>query len=195
MILDITCYGNPVLRETGKKIEPIDDGIRSLVEDMIETMHEASGIGLAAQQIGKAIQLAVIDIPAEIETPSRMWIEGRRVDWSEYMPLILINPQLQTVKKKDTAEEGCLSFPGINAKITRPARTTCTCLDLEGKQFTFDADGLLGRAIQHEVDHLNGVLFTDHMDPADKRNLREEIETIRQQGLEQSRESTTTNSH
>lgn len=189
MILDITYYGNPVLRTSGEKIEAIDETTRALVQDMIETMHEASGIGLAAQQIGRALQLAVIDIPAEIETPSRMWIEDRRVDWSEYMPLVLINPVCSTIKKKDTAEEGCLSFPGISASITRPSRVTCTCRNLEGETWTFDADGLLGRAVQHEVDHLNGVLFTDHMDPAEKRHLREEIETIRQQGLEQSQES------
>jgi len=187
MILDITFYGNPVLRQSGAEVGPVDDQIRSLAENMIETMHEASGIGLAAQQIGQALQLAVIDIPAEIDSPSRMWIDGRRVDWSEYMPLILINPKLETVKKKDTAEEGCLSFPGISAKITRPSRISCTCLDLEGQPFTFEADGLLGRAVQHEVDHLNGVLFTDHMDPVDKRNLREKIEEIRQEGLEQSK--------
>lgn len=183
MILEIKLYGNPVLRQKGAKIESVTPEIKQLADDMLETMYEASGIGLAAQQIGKAIQLAVIDIPEEIETPSRMWVDGKPVDKSEYMPMVLINPELKTIKKKDSAEEGCLSFPGINATITRPSRVVCTCLDINGNELKFEADGLLGRAVQHEVDHLNGVLFTDHMIPEEKRMLRQEIETIRAEGI------------
>jgi len=183
MILDITLYGNPILRQAGSPVESVTPEIKQLVNDMLETMYDAAGIGLAAQQIGKALQIAVIDIPAEIETPSRMWIDGKRVEISEFMPLILINPELKTIKKKDMAEEGCLSFPGIHAQITRPSRVSCSCLDMTGSPLKFEADGLLGRAVQHEVDHLNGVLFTDHMIPEEKRSLREDIETVRAQGL------------
>ncbi len=183
MILPITLYGNPILRKKGTPIEAVTPEIKQLANDMLETMYHASGIGLAAQQIGKAIQLAVIDIPEEIETPSRMWINGQPVPKADYMPMVLINPELKTIKKKDTAEEGCLSFPNINADITRPSRVACKCLDLEGKPLEFEADGLLGRAVQHEVDHLNGILFTDHMIPEEKRALREDIENVRAQGL------------
>jgi peptide deformylase len=183
MTLEITLYGNPILRQTGKKIESITPEIRQLADEMLATMYEAAGIGLAAQQIGQALQMAVIDIPEEVETPSRMWIDGKPVNKADYMPMVLINPELKTVKKKDTAEEGCLSFPGINADITRPTRVACTCQDLNGNTLKFEADGLLGRAVQHEFDHLNGILFTDHMIPEEKRALREEIETVRAQGL------------
>ncbi len=183
MILDITFYGNPILRQQGKPIDSVTPEIKQLANDMLETMYEAAGIGLAAQQIGKALQIAVIDIPEEIETPSRMWIDGKPVDKADFMPMVLINPELKTIKKKDSAEEGCLSFPGINAQITRPSRVACTCLNIEGQELQFEADGLLGRAVQHEVDHLNGVLFTDHMIPEEKRALREAIEEVRAQGL------------
>ncbi|MEM1157657.1 MAG: peptide deformylase [Verrucomicrobiota bacterium] len=183
MILDITLFGNPILRQPGSRIESITPEIQQLANDMLETMYAAAGIGLAAQQVGKALQIAVIDIPEEIETPSRMWIDGKPVEKADYMPMVLINPELKTIKKKDSAEEGCLSFPGINAEITRPNRVACACLDIEGKPLKFEADGLLGRAVQHEVDHLNGILFTDHMIPEEKRSLREAIEDVRAQGL------------
>ncbi|MEM6822220.1 MAG: peptide deformylase [Verrucomicrobiota bacterium] len=185
MILPITYYGNPVLRKQGSDITEITEDLRQLADDMIETMHDASGIGLAAQQIGKAIQLAVIDIPGEVESPSRMWINGQPVNYADYMPLVLINPKLEIVKKKESATEGCLSFPGITAEITRPTRVACTCLRLDGEPFSFESDGLLGRAVQHETDHLNGILFTDHMQPDEKRSLRDAIEDIRQSGLKQ----------
>ena len=185
MILDLTYYGNPVLRQKGARIDNITPEIQELARDMVETMHDASGIGLAAQQVGHALQLAVIDIPADAGASSRMWIQGQPVPMETFMPLVLINPELKTVKKKETAEEGCLSFPGISGTITRPTRVTCHYQNLRGESLEFDADGLLGRAVQHEVDHLNGVLFTDHMPKEEKSAQREEIEIIRQQGLEQ----------
>jgi len=185
MILPLTYYGNPILRQVGRKIETFDASLGQLVQDMLETMHEAGGIGLAAQQIGQALQLAVIDIPQDSNAASRMWQDQRPVDWKTCMPLVLVNPQVRTIKKKSTAEEGCLSFPGINADIVRPARVSCVHQNLDGHWLTFDADGLLGRAVLHEVDHLNGVLFTDHMSPEDKRRLRDQIQAIREEGRNQ----------
>lgn len=185
MELEITLFGNPILRRRGALVSEITPEIRQLADDMIETMHAASGIGLAAQQVGQALQMAVIDIPADTEAPSRMWVEGRPVDWREYMPLVLLNPDLQVVKKKSSSPEGCLSFPGITGEVSRPIRVTCSCMDLNGQRWTFEADGLLGRAVLHEVDHLNGVLFTDHMHPTERASLRGDIEEIRQRGLKQ----------
>ncbi|MDD5262836.1 MAG: peptide deformylase [Methylacidiphilales bacterium] len=179
MVLPIIRYGNPVLRRKGALIEKITPEIRQLAQDMIDTMHEAEGVGLAAQQAGHALQLAVIHIPSNIERPSKMWIGGKEVDLQLYMPLVLINPKLALTKKKEIGSEGCLSFPGITAEISRGYRVKVQSLNLEGKPFAFEAAGLLGRAVQHEADHLNGVLFIDRMTPEDREALKDEIESIR----------------
>ncbi|MGF1678060.1 MAG: peptide deformylase [Candidatus Methylacidiphilales bacterium] len=187
MILEIVLYGHPVLRKKGLLVETITPELLKLAEDMIDTMHNAQGVGLAAQQVGHALQLAVVDIPPDTEAPSRMWMGGLPVDWREYMPMVLINPEVKTIKSRSVAEEGCLSFPGITAEISRSSRIHCCCLNEEGKKVEFEADGLLGRAVQHELDHLKGVLFTDHMLAEEKRAWRADIETIRLKGQEQAR--------
>jgi len=179
MILPIIKYGNPVLRRKGSIIPKINAEIRQLAADMIETMHDAEGVGLAAQQIGKALQLAVIDIPADIERPSRLWIDGKEAEIQEHMPLVLINPEISITKKKETGSEGCLSFPGIIGDVARGYRVSVKHLGLDGKIHGFDAAGLLGRAVQHEVDHLNGVLFIDRMDPVERATLKNEIESLK----------------
>ena len=101
MILPIILYGDPVLRKKGRRVATITNDIRSLAADMLETMRHAQGVGLAAQQVGFDLQLTVIDIPAEIDRPSRMWIDGREVPWPEHMPLVLINPEITLTKKKE----------------------------------------------------------------------------------------------
>lgn len=181
MILPIVRYGDPVLRQKGQRIGAITPEIRQLAEDMIETMREAHGVGLAAQQVGRALQMCVIEISAEChkERPSRKWVGEQEVDPLEGMPLVVINPVLTLTKKKEVGVEGCLSFPGISADISRAWRVGVVYEDLEGRVCRFDASGLLGRALQHEVDHLNGVLFIDRMEAGDRAELREEIEAIR----------------
>lgn len=181
MVLPIVHYGHPVLRQKGRSIDTITPDIRRLADDMIETMRDAQGVGLAAQQVGHALQLCVIEITPEIskDRPSRKWIGEKEADPHEGMPLVLVNPTLSFTKKKESGPEGCLSFPGLSAEITRPARVTVTYQDLDGRTHTFDAAGLLGRAVQHEVDHLNGILFIDRLDPADRVELRAEIEALR----------------
>ncbi|MEM9446573.1 MAG: peptide deformylase [Verrucomicrobiota bacterium] len=182
MKLPIVLYGNPVLRQKGEDIKEITDEIRQLAQDMIETMHEAHGVGLAAQQIGKALQITVLDVADVAERPSRMWISQQEVELEKYMPMILINPKIEMTKKKEVGEEGCLSFPGITADISRGFRVKVEALDLQGKEIKFEAAGLLGRAVQHEVDHLNGILFIDHISPTTRHSIKDGITAIRHRG-------------
>ena len=155
----------------GKRIDRIDEEIRTLAADMLETMYEANGVGLAAQQVGRALQLTVIDVSEAESRPSRMWLGGEEVDPKEHMPLILINPELQFSEEMELGTEGCLSFPEITAEIPRPAKVRVTAQDLQGNRIEFEAAGLLGRAVQHETDHLNGILFIDRMSSATKASL------------------------
>jgi len=171
MIRDIVKYGDPMLRTKGKRLEAFDDEIRALAADMLETMYEANGVGLAAQQVGRALQLTVIDVSDAENRPSRMWLAGEEVDPKEHMPLILINPELQLGDEVEIGTEGCLSFPEITAEIPRALKVKVNAQDLNGNRLEFEAAGLLGRAVQHENDHLNGILFIDRMSSAAKAAL------------------------
>jgi peptide deformylase len=121
----------------------------------------------------------VIDITGIKERPSKMWIDGDIVNPEEHMPLVLINPVLKPVKSKVTAHEGCLSFPDLTLDIARPQRVSVKTRTREGGSFEFDAGGLLGRAVLHEVDHLHGKLFIDHLTTEDRRAIREDLEYIK----------------
>jgi peptide deformylase len=180
MIYSIVRYGDPVLREKGKKIASITEEIRQLVKDMLETMNAADGVGLAAQQIGKALQLAVVDVTPVTNRESRMWIKDEAVNPLDYMPLILLNPVITLTKKKVIGYEGCLSFPGIGADISRSTRIQVKTQTLDGNTLEFEAGGLLGRAIQHEYDHLQGKLFIDHLDAATRKEMKDDLELILQ---------------
>ena len=171
MIREIVIYGEPVLRAKGKQIEKIDDEILALAADMLETMYDANGVGLAAQQVGQALQMTVIDVSDAENRPSQMWLDGEEVDPKEHMPLILINPELQFGDELEIGTEGCLSFPEVTAEIQRAAKVKVTAQDLQGNRIKFAAAGLLGRAVQHETDHLNGILFIDRMSSAAKASL------------------------
>jgi peptide deformylase len=171
MIREIVIYGDPVLRTKGRKITSVDDEIRRLAADMLETMHEAGGVGLAAQQVGEGFQLTVIDVSNAENRPSRMWINGEEVDPNEHMPLVLVNPELKLGRETEIGPEGCLSFPEVTADIARAVHVTVKATDLDGNPVEFEAEGLLSRAVQHEVDHLNGVLFIDRMNSATKASL------------------------
>jgi peptide deformylase len=178
MIREIVIYGDPVLRKKGKPVRKITEEIRRLAGDMIETMHEAHGVGLAAQQVGEAIQLTVLDVSDAENRPSRMWIEGEEVDIKEHMPLVLVNPELELSKETEVGPEGCLSFPEINADISRAVRVKVKALDLEGQSVAFETEGLLSRAVQHEADHLNGILFIDRMSSATKVSLGSKLKKL-----------------
>ncbi|HEY5791851.1 MAG TPA: peptide deformylase [Chthoniobacterales bacterium] len=179
MILEIVQYGHPALRSKGRKVAKIDDDLAKLIDDMLETMYEADGVGLAAQQIGRPLQLCVIDVEGVAKRPSRMWVDGREVELEDYMPLVLVNPEVEPLGNPETGTEGCLSFPGISADITRPERVRVKTQLFDGEALTFEAEGLLARAVQHEHDHLQGVLFIDRMTPEDRKALGAKIEKIR----------------
>jgi peptide deformylase len=178
MIRDIVKYGDLVLRTKGRRLETVDDEIRILAADMLETMYEANGVGLAAQQVGRALQLTVIDVSDAESRPSRMWIDGGEVDPKEHMPLILINPELQLDDEVEIGTEGCLSFPEITAEIPRALKVKVKAEDLNGNPVEFEAAGLLGRAVQHENDHLNGILFIDRMSSAAKASLAGKLKRL-----------------
>ena len=178
MILEIIKYGHPVLRERGSRIKEISPAIRQLIADMFETMYDSKGIGLAAQQVGVASQLTVIDVRGITERPSTLEIAGQPADVESLMPLVLINPKITPVGDPVAGPEGCLSFPEIFADITRAEKVDVKALDAQGEPLAFRAGGLLARAIQHEVDHLNGVLFVDRMTPKDKADLRGEMDDL-----------------
>jgi len=169
MRLPIRKYGDPILRAKGKSIEAVDDDIRALAENMLETMHAANGIGLAAQQVGRALQLTVLDVSPVEDRPSTLTLNGTSIaDLAEAMPLILLNPILRLGAETNLASEGCLSFPEITADIERAISVELEAETMEGEQVRIEASGLLARALQHEVDHLNGILFIDRMSSASK---------------------------
>ena len=133
MVLNIVKFPNPVLRAKGKPIGAITDEIRTLAENMLETMRAANGVGLAAQQVGQPLQLTVIDVADVEDRPSTMSIEGKKVDLREWMPLVLLNPQLELGRERITGVEGCLSFPEITAEIPRAAVTKARARLLDGR--------------------------------------------------------------
>ncbi len=171
MILEIVQYGHPALRAKGRRIEKIDARIRELAQDMLETMYGADGVGLAAQQVGMPIQLCVIDVTEVKDRPSVLRIAGNPVDIEAHMPLVLINPEVETLGEPQTGVEGCLSFPGIRADVTRPGGVRVRAQTLDGSELDFEADGLLARAIQHEFDHLQGILFIDRVSVLERRRI------------------------
>lgn len=165
--LEVVKYGHPALRSKGRRIEKIDESVISLAEAMIATMYEEEGVGLAAQQVGRSLQLAVIDVLVAMEDrPSRAWFEGREIVMDSLMPLVMINPEVHSVgTDRESASEGCLSIPGLLDEVERASRVRIVCQDLSGETLDFEAEGLLARAAQHEVDHLHGILFIDHLPP------------------------------
>ena len=179
MILDIVKYGNPVLRQKGKCVQEVTSEISQLIDNMLETMHEARGIGLAAQQVGRPLQLAIIDVTGVEDRPSRMSLDGEPVNPEDYMPLILINPEwIAASDVKEDGGEGCLSFPDVYGEINRPEEIDVTATDENGEQVAFRCGGLLARAIQHEWDHLQGILFIDRMDAIVRTKLKPEVDAI-----------------
>jgi len=181
MKLPIVRYGDPILRTKGKRIASVDNQIRELAANMIETMHLANGIGLAAQQVGEALQLTVIDVAGAEDQDSTMKVDGAEVDPKSSMPLLLLNPELTLNKETDLAIEGCLSFPEITADIRRAISVVVRAQTLEGGPVEIEASGLLARALQHEVDHLNGILFIDRMSAATKVALRSRLKRMQKE--------------
>jgi peptide deformylase len=182
MILPILQYGDPILRAKGKPIEIIDDHIRELAANMIETMHAAHGVGLAAQQIGEALQLTVLDISqVEDDRPSTLKLDGKDIDPKTAMPLVLINPEIELGGETEVGVEGCLSFPEITGDIERTQAVAVRAQSVEGETIQIEAGGFLARAIQHEHDHLNGILFIDRMRSAAKAALSSRLKRLQKE--------------
>jgi peptide deformylase len=181
MILQILEYGDPILRAKGKPIENIDDRIRELAANMIETMHAASGVGLAAQQVGEALQLTVLDVSAVEDRPSTLKLDGKDVDPKSAMPLVLINPEIELRGATEVGVEGCLSFPEITGDIERAKSVIVRAQTLEDGTIQIEASGFLARAIQHEGDHLVGILFIDRMNSAAKAALSSRLKRLQKE--------------
>ncbi len=157
-IRTIRTFPDPVLRAKTTRVDSIDDSLQRLIDDMVETMHAAPGVGLAANQVGVPLQLAVIDIGEREEGRPRRSL------------VVLINPEILSQEGSVIAEEGCLSIPDLTEKVKRAAKVRVRAQDRTGKTFEMEADGLMAKALQHEIDHLNGILFVDRLSPL-KRNI------------------------
>lgn len=181
MNLPIAKYGDPVLRAQGRRVEKVDDHIRELAANMLETMHAANGVGLAAQQVGEALQLTVLDVLQSEDRPSMLRLDGREIELLAAMPLILLNPKIMLDDETDIGTEGCLSFPEITAEIERSVAVNVRAETLEGEPIEIEATGLLARALQHEVDHLNGILFIDRMSSVAKASLQSRLKRLRKE--------------
>ncbi|HAE19231.1 MAG: peptide deformylase [Verrucomicrobiaceae bacterium TMED137] len=178
MILEITQYGNPVLRKKCRKVTEVTDELKQFGEDLIETMVQAQGVGLAAPQVNRDIQMAVVDVSHDPECITFLKVDGEESSLDDLMPLVFINPSLEFGSLKESATEGCLSIEGINAEVRRPAQVKATLQLLDGRKILVETDGLLSRAIQHETDHLNGVLFVDRLPTATKLSMKRKLKRL-----------------
>lgn len=152
-------YPDERLRKVAQKIEKVDDNIRSIIDDMLETMYEEQGVGLAATQV---------------DVHRRLFVADCSEDQNE--PLVFINPELTETEGHFKNDEGCLSFPGVYAKVERAEKITVTALDKNGERFSRSAEGLLAICIQHEIDHLDGKLFVDYLSPLKRERIRKKLE-------------------
>ena len=165
MASPVCIYGNPVLRKKAEQIETVTDEIRVLVDRMFGIMYSAEGIGLAAEQVGRTEAVFVLDVPPQADQNE----QGLPNNPSVTMPQVFINLEMiGSSEETAVAEEGCLSFPKLYVSVTRSAEVVVRFLDRNGNQQVLNAKGLLARAIQHEFDHLNGVLLVDHMSSLEK---------------------------
>ena len=157
--LTILHFPDDRLRTVAKPVEQVDDDLRTLIDDMFETMYDAPGIGLAATQVNVHQRLIVIDVSEE-----------------KNEPLVLINPEILEKGGIEEMDEGCLSVPGIYEKVQRADRVKVRALDRNGESFELDADGLLAVCIQHEIDHLDGKLFVDYLSTLKRQRIRKKLE-------------------
>ena len=157
--LTVLKYPDERLRKVAEPVATVDDALRATVDDMFETMYESQGVGLAATQV---------------DVHKRLFVADCSEDQNE--PLVFINPEITKAEGHFTNDEGCLSFPGVYAKVERAERITVEALDRNGEKFSLDAEGLLAICIQHELDHLNGKLFVDYLSPLNQNRIRKKLE-------------------
>jgi peptide deformylase len=178
MIREIVQYGHSVLRQRCRPVTEVDDVLIDLVQDMLDTMADANGVGLAAPQIGVDLRLAVVDVSHDPECISFLKVNGEDTDLESFMPLIFINPELEFGQEKEFGMEGCLSIQGIRAEVRRPVAVKATLPQLDGSVIVVETDGLLARALQHEIDHLNGVLFVDRLPAVAKVSMKNRLKRL-----------------
>jgi peptide deformylase len=167
MLRGVKIYGNPILGKKSKPIRKIDSGIRRLAADMLETMYHYSGVGLAGPQVGESLRIITVD--------SRD---------PEFGPRVLINPKISSMSGEAFGEEGCLSLPNLYANVKRSMTVSLTYTDLDGKEQSEEWSGLLARIAQHEIDHLNGVLFVERIDDEQLEALREQLKSLKKERKE-----------
>jgi peptide deformylase len=160
MILPIVKYGDPVLQQEGDEVNNIDGKLAEFTQNMFETMYGAKGCGLAAPQVALSKKLFVMDVSAGKDAKER---------------IVCINPQIVETKGTVVSEEGCLSFPGIYIEVERPEIVTVSAIDINGKEFTFEVDGLAARCVLHETDHINGKVFIEYLNPLKRDLLKRKI--------------------
>ena len=188
MSLLIVHFNDPILRKKGGNITAFDSTVTALAAAMVEKMHEAAGIGLAAQQIGQALQLCVVDLRAA-EIDFTWELDGARPPLDLFMPMAIANPKIAIVADTDDylVEEGCLSFPGIRGDVPRPDAIVVKYKDEHGVPHVLKCDGLFARCIQHEADHLNGILFIDRMEKKVRTKLDPAIKALAKQTREEAK--------
>lgn len=167
MIYPIVKYGQPVLQQPAEPIAVFDGEFEKLVADMFDTMYAAHGVGLAAPQIGIPKRLCVVDVSSGENPPDR---------------IVLANPVVISTDGKQTDEEGCLSLPNFRAQTTRPAHAAVRGQDLQGKEITLEGEGLLARAFCHEIDHLNGILFIQHLSMLKRDSIKRKVKKLEKAG-------------
>ena len=181
MVLPIVRYDSEVLHKVGAPVVAFDAALAALERDMVETMHEAAGIGLAAQQIGRALQFFVMDLRGT-QSEFSWELDGRRQPLDLIMPMSVANPKLTIVPAgMRVAEEGCLSFPGIHGDVERAFAVRAEFDDVHGQRHSLLCDGLLARCVQHETDHVNGILFTERMTKAVLSTIDAELKALKRE--------------
>lgn len=189
MVLPIVHYNSPILRKKGVKVSAFDKNLAKLAKDMVDTMHEAEGIGLAAQQVGEALQLCVLDL-REAQGDFDWEYDGIRPPLDLFMPLVVVNPELEVEPEPTTSyEEGCLSFPEIRGDVVRPDEVTVKFQDVAGVAHTLRCNGLLGRCVQHEYDHLQGILFIERMSKGVLAAIEPDLKALKKQTREATKKS------
>lgn len=180
MLLRITQFGEPVLKQQGEPVTVFDDELKTFAADMLETMYAAEGIGLAAQQVDRPIQLFVMDLQVrEREVDFSYVLDGRKPPLELIMPLAMVNPEVEAFGEEQPYDEGCLSFPGVRGNVIRPSMVRVKYQDLDGQSHSLECDGIFARVILHENDHLQGVLFIERMHPDTLRAQESKLKKLK----------------
>jgi peptide deformylase len=179
MASEVVCYGNKALRVKSEPVDSVNDDIKKLVKELLETMHVEKGLGLAAEQIGRSEAMCVIEIPTDYGIEKGE--EPNPVSPGIGEPLVLINPEIISSIGEQSGSEGCLSFPGIYVTVKRAESVIVKYRSLDNEIVELQADGLLARAIQHELDHLNGILLVDHMSQIQKISVAGRLRRLKKE--------------